>query len=85
MYRGDPATANAPVHNEPVFGGLSQVNTSPLAFTGLNPPDALGGELTYTGGIGWADSVNGSTFKAYLIYQTDYSRVAAGGQDPYFA
>ena len=72
FYWGDGANWIYPggVHNEAVVGGLSQVNTRPLAFTGLNPPDALGGTLFNTGGVGWADNLNGATFKAYLLYQS---------------
>ena len=85
FYWGDGANSvnPGPFHEEPVFGGLSQVNTRPLAFTGLNPPDALGGTLTNTGGVGWANNIDGSTFKAYLLYQ---AAEEAGGSwaSPFF-
>jgi uncharacterized repeat protein (TIGR01451 family) len=59
-----------PFHTESNFGGLSQVNSGPLAYTSLNPPDAQGGQLFNTGGIGWIDPLDGSSDRAYLLYQS---------------
>ncbi|MBP7930447.1 MAG: hypothetical protein KA110_10845, partial [Acidimicrobiia bacterium] len=58
------------LHAEPVYGGLAQVNTQPLAFTALNPADAYGVFMWNSGGIGWADSLDGSPQKTYLLYQS---------------
>ncbi|MCB9390155.1 MAG: DUF11 domain-containing protein [Acidimicrobiia bacterium] len=74
FYWGSGANTVYPggLHAEPVYGGLSQVNTRPLAFTGLNPPDAFGGFVWNTGGIGFVNQIDGSPERVYLLYGNDY-------------
>jgi len=82
---GDGANFAHPggVHREGAFGGLAQVNSGPLSFTGVNPPDALGSRLFNTGGIGWLNPLDGSPTRAFLLYQSDDRPDVV--PDPFFA